>query len=79
MRFYQKKWRFFAVTGVFLALFAVGFAVYALGHPERSWPAPLGVVYTIYICYVIVTVLCFVPAFLRRAANKKRRKKSHVQ
>lgn len=55
----MKNKKTYYLSGVLLCLFAVGFLVYALTHPELSFPWPNRVSYFIYFLYAVYTVLIF--------------------
>ena len=52
--------------GLLLLVLAVCFVVYALGHPECSFPWSSSITYTIYLVYLLLTV-----AFLWAPFGKK--------
>ncbi len=52
--------------GLLLLVLAVCFVVYALGHPEGSFPWSSSITYTIYLVYLLLTV-----AFLWAPFGKK--------
>ena len=63
MRNWKK--RFFILACV-LAAAAVGFVIYALGHPELSFPWSTEVTHLLYGRYVDGVMLLFVLAFWKR-------------
>ena len=50
-----------------LAAAAIGFAIYAAGHPELSFPWSVQITHTLYGLYVDTVVLLFVLAFWKNA------------
>lgn len=49
----------YAVISILLILFAMGFLIYALGHPTASFPWSNTVTYGIYAGYGILTgIMC---------------------
>ena len=54
-------------VGVVMLLVAVGFVLYALNHPEASFPWYNNITYTLYGIYVIITVLMFFIAFRKKS------------
>ena len=54
------------IAGIML-LAAIGFFVYAMNHPELSWPWSNAVTYTIYGIYAVVMCVLFVAPFHRKA------------
>lgn len=60
------KKRFF-IPACVLAAAAVGFVIYALGHPELSFPWSMQVTHILYGVYVDAVILLFVLAFWEKA------------
>ena len=60
------KKRFF-IPACVLAAAAIGFAIYAAGHPELSFPWSVQITHTLYGLYVDTVVLLFVLAFWKNA------------
>ena len=56
------KKRFF-IPACVLAVAAIGFIAYALGHPELSFPWSVQITHILYGLYVDATILLFVLAF----------------
>ena len=56
------KKRFF-IPACVLSAAAIGFIIYALGHPERTFPWSLRLTHILYGLYVDAVVLLFVLAF----------------
>lgn len=54
----RKNYSFF-IFGAGLCLFAVAFIIFAVTHPELSFPWPNWVTYTIYVLYAIYTIMVF--------------------
>lgn len=72
MRKYKTITNILLCTGCLLAVGAVGFICYALGHPEGSFPWRLEITYLLYMAYIAVTVLAFLSArFLCKRREKK--------
>ena len=63
----NKKKIILFITGMAMLLFAVGFVLYAMNHPERSFPWNNGITYIIYFLYIAVMVVCFVAAIRKKA------------
>ena len=60
------KKRFF-IPACVLAVAAIGFIAYALGHPERSFPWSVQITHILYGLYVDAVLLLFVLAFWKKA------------
>lgn len=60
------KKRLFIPACVLLVV-AVGFIIYALGHPEFSFPWGIQVTHILYGLYVDVVILLFVLAFWKKS------------
>ena len=63
MRNWKK--RFFILACV-LAAAAVGFVIYALGHPELSFPWSVQIIHLLYGLYVDAVILLFVLSFWKK-------------
>ena len=48
---------------------AIGFAIYALGHPELSFPWSIQITHILYGLYVDMVILLFVLAFWKKATG----------
>ena len=60
------KKRFF-IPACVLAVAAIGFIAYALGHPELSFPWSVQITHILYGLYVDAVLLLFVLAFWKKA------------
>ena len=60
------KKRFF-IPACVLVVAAVGFVIYAVGHPEMSFPWSVRITHVLYGLYVDVVILLFVLAFWKKA------------
>ena len=58
--------RFFIPVCVLLTV-AIGFIIFALGHPELSFPWNIQITHIFYGLYVDVVILLFVLAFWKKA------------
>ena len=56
----------FFIPACVLAVAAIGFVVYALGHPELSFPWSMQLTNILYGLYVDVVMLLFVLAFWKK-------------
>ena len=57
----------FLIPACVLAAAAIGFVIYALGHPELSFPWGVRITHILYGLYVDAVVLLFVLAFWKKA------------
>ena len=57
----------FLIPACVLAAAAIGFVIYALGHPELSFPWSTQITHILYGLYVDGVVLLFVLAFWKKA------------
>ncbi len=66
----MKKKRSRRIAAIMLAA-AVAFLIYALSHPETSWPWGNGISYILYGTYVVIMAVLFVSslACLRKGAK----------
>lgn len=62
----MKMSKVFLIVGCLMILVAVIFIIFALNHPEMSFPVSNKVTYTIYVVYVIVMVVMFIMAKRRK-------------
>lgn len=62
------KKRFF-IPACVLVVAAVGFVIYAVGHPEMSFPWSVRITHILYGLYVDVVILLFVLAFWKKATG----------
>lgn len=60
------KKRFF-ISACVLAAAAIGFVIFALGHPELSFPWSIQITHILYGLYADAVVLLFVLAFWKNA------------
>lgn len=58
----MKKSKIFLIMGILMLVIAIAFFMYALNHPEASFPWSLTATYIFYIVYLIVTLLMFILA-----------------
>ncbi len=66
-----KASRGFFWTGIVLVLIAAGFLLYAMGHPEASFPWCQGITNAICIVYQLLVVAAFAVSLLfRKKAGK---------
>lgn len=56
---------------VIMLVAAVAFLIYALAHPEMSWPWGNGISYILYGAYIVIMALLFVSSldFLRKGTK----------
>ena len=54
------------IIGVIMMLVAVVFIVFALGHPEMSFPWSNTITYILYIVYLVAMVIFFVAPFKKK-------------
>ncbi|MCI5902320.1 MAG: hypothetical protein MRZ74_07315 [Blautia sp.] len=59
------KKRFFIPACVLVAA-AIGFVIYAVGHPELSFPWSIQIIHSLYGLYVDAVMLLFVLAFWKK-------------
>lgn len=64
----EMKKRFF-IPACVLVVAAVGFVIYAVGHPEMSFPWSVRITHVLYGLYVDVVILLFVLAFWKKATG----------
>ena len=57
----------FFIPACVLAVAAIGFVIYAAGHPELSFPWSVQITHILYGLYVDAVVLLFVLAFWKKA------------
>ena len=62
------KKRFF-IPACVLAAAAISFVIYALGHPERSFPWSIQITHILYGVYADAVLLLFVLAFWKKATR----------
>lgn len=53
------KARVFFYIGLLLTIAAILFVIFALRHPESSWPLPGNITYKLYTIYFIITVCMY--------------------
>lgn len=58
----MKRQNVFILIGCLMLVFAIGFVVYALNHPEGFFPWDNQITYTIYLIYLIATIAMFILA-----------------
>lgn len=54
------------IIGLIMLVVAVIFLVFAMGHPEMSFPWSNTVTYVLYIVYLITMVIFFVAPFKKK-------------
>lgn len=59
----------FFIPACVLAVAAIGFIAYALGHPELSFPRSVQITHILYGLYVDAVLLLFVLAFWKKATR----------
>ena len=64
----EMKKRFF-IPACVLVVAAVGFVIYAVWHPEMSFPWSVRITHILYGLYVDVVILLFVLAFWKKATG----------
>lgn len=52
------------IISLIMFVMAIIFIYYALNHPESSWSFSLELVYFMYLCYVIIMIMCLIISFL---------------
>ena len=57
----------FFIPACVLAVAAIGFVIYAVGHPELSFPWSFQITHILYGLYVDAALLLFVLAFWKKA------------
>ena len=67
-RKFEMKKRFL-IPACVLAAAAIGFVIYALGHPELSFPWSIQITHILYGLYVDMVILLFVLAFWKKATG----------
>lgn len=55
----MKKSSVFLIIGCVMVVGAIAFVMYALNHPEQSFPWSNGITYFIYAVYLLVTIGVF--------------------
>ena len=46
-----------------MLVIALGFIVYAINHPELSWPWSNAITFTIYGIYLLIMIVLFIAPF----------------
>lgn len=46
--------------GIIMLFAAVGFVIFALNHPEMSWPWNNTITYILYLIYIVGMIVCFI-------------------
>ncbi len=64
----MKKSRVFFCVGCIMLVIAIAFVLFALNHPEASFPWGNSITYIIYMIYIIITISMFV--LWRKSKNK---------
>lgn len=54
------------IIGLIMLAMAVVFIVFAMGHPEMSFPWSNTITYLLYIVYLVATVVFFVAPFKKK-------------
>lgn len=68
----MKREKIFFGVGCLMVLVAIGFMVFALNHPEMSFPWSNNITYVIYVVYLVVTIFMF-------CISKKTKKKQEKE
>ena len=55
----MKREKIFFGVGCLMVVVAIGFMVFALNHPEMSFPWSNNITYVIYVVYLVVTIFMF--------------------
>ena len=55
----MKNASIFMIIGCAMVVIAISFFIYAINHPEQSFPWPNGVTYFIYAVYLLITIGVF--------------------
>lgn len=55
----MKKGKIFFGIGLLMIVVAIGFLIFALNHPEMSFPWSNSITYVIYAVYLVATVFMF--------------------
>ena len=58
-RLKMKREKIFFGVGCLMVVVAIGFMVFALNHPEMSFPWSNNITYVIYVVYLVVTIFMF--------------------
>lgn len=64
----MKKGKIFLGIGCLMVVVAIGFLIFALNHPEMSFPWSNSITYEIYAVYLVITVFMF--SISKRMAKK---------
>ena len=64
----MKKGQIFLGIGCLMVVVAIGFLIFALNHPEMSFPWSNSITYVIYAVYLVITVFMF--SISKRMAKK---------
>lgn len=59
----------FLIPACVLVVAAIGFIIYAMGHPELSFPWGNQITHILYGLYMVAVVLLFVLAFWKKATR----------
>lgn len=59
------------IIGLVMLMVAVVFIVFAMGHPEMSFPWSNAVTYALYIVYLVAMVIFFVAPFKKKQRSKQ--------
>ena len=51
------------IIATIMLVIALGFIVYAINHPELSWPWSNAVTFTIYGIYLLIMIILFIAPF----------------
>ena len=70
----MKTRRAFLFAWVLMLIISISFVVYALGHPEGSFPWNLSVTYALYGIYFVVMAACFVTWLVMTIRQRTQRK-----
>ena len=64
----MKKGKIFFGIGLLMVVVAIGFMVFALNHPEMSFPWSNSITYVIYVVYLVAAIIMFC---ISKKATKK--------
>jgi uncharacterized membrane protein len=66
----MKKSKVFLLIGIVLFLVMIIFVIYALNHPEASWPWDNSITYLFYLFYFIITISMFILSIVFKKSQK---------
>lgn len=62
----MNKSKIFLIIGLVMAILAITFFIYALNHPEGTFPLPNVIIHIIYGIYLLVMIIMFILYFVKR-------------